>query len=145
MADQAAELTEIAHAAKRHWGYPEHYIEAWRVSLTIPPDMIATHAVWCLRSADAVAGFFVLIRVGASMELEHMWVRPEFIGAGIGRRLMEHALALAREAGVQRIDITSDPNAEGFYSRLGARRVGRVFAPVVGIVRHLPRMEMEVS
>jgi hypothetical protein len=28
--EDAETLTEIAHAAKRHWDYPERWIEAWR-------------------------------------------------------------------------------------------------------------------
>mgnify|MGYP003337409735 CR=1 FL=1 len=34
-------LTEIAHAAKRHWGYPESWIEEWRYFLTVLPEDIA--------------------------------------------------------------------------------------------------------
>lgn len=33
----AAVLTEIAHAAKRHWGYPERWVQLWRAALTITP------------------------------------------------------------------------------------------------------------
>ena len=34
MPDEAEALTEIAHAAKRHWGYPENWIERWKANLT---------------------------------------------------------------------------------------------------------------
>ena len=143
--DQAPVLTEIAHAAKRHWGYPERYIEAWSESLTVGPEMVRHHQVWACRVGEEVAGFYVLMRSGYRMELEHLWVRPDFIGKGIGRYLMHHAVRLAREAGVHMIDITSDPNAEGFYRRIGARRVGEVYAPVDGTSRHLPRLALEVG
>ena len=53
-------------------------------------------------------------------------------------------MGVARRARVGGIDITSDPNAEGFYRRLGARRVGRVYAPVGGAPRYLPRLTLEV-
>ena len=33
--DDAATLTAIAHAAKRHWGYPEQWIESWSDQLTL--------------------------------------------------------------------------------------------------------------
>ena len=32
--DEAGVLTEIAHAAKRHWSYPESWIEYWREDVT---------------------------------------------------------------------------------------------------------------
>jgi hypothetical protein len=34
--EDAANLTGIAFAAKRHWGYPENWIESWRDLLTCP-------------------------------------------------------------------------------------------------------------
>ena len=37
-AEDAAKLTEIAFSAKRHWGYPEQWIENWRHVLTIQPE-----------------------------------------------------------------------------------------------------------
>ena len=39
---EAEVLTEIAHAAKRHWGYPENWIEHWKNDLTITPEFPAT-------------------------------------------------------------------------------------------------------
>jgi hypothetical protein len=38
---EAEALTEIAHAAKRHWGYPEPWIQNWRDILTMRPEFIA--------------------------------------------------------------------------------------------------------
>jgi len=35
---EAGLLTEIAHAAKRHWGYPENWIRRWKSDLTITPE-----------------------------------------------------------------------------------------------------------
>ena len=143
-AEQADELTTVAHASKRHWGYPEHYITEWRESLTVAPAMIREHDVWSCRMGEDLAGFYVLMDTGGRMELEHFWVLPEFIGHGIGRYLFEHAVGLARDAGANAIDITSDPNAEAFYEHLGACRVDRVLAPVDGTTRYLPRMEFQV-
>ena len=39
--DEAPVLTELAHAAKRHWGYPESWIENWQADLTITKEFIA--------------------------------------------------------------------------------------------------------
>jgi hypothetical protein len=43
---EAAALTEIAFAAKRHWGYPEHWIAHWRSILTVTPEFVATHETY---------------------------------------------------------------------------------------------------
>jgi hypothetical protein len=42
-AQDAEKLTEIAFAAKRHWGYPEEWMESWRDALTIKPEFITKH------------------------------------------------------------------------------------------------------
>ncbi|MDX6384664.1 MAG: hypothetical protein QOK48_2237, partial [Blastocatellia bacterium] len=44
--DEAAVLTEIAHAAKRHWGYPEKWIQHWQTDLTITPQFIVNHEMY---------------------------------------------------------------------------------------------------
>ncbi len=143
--EDAARLTEVAHASKRHWGYPEHYIEEWRPSLTVTPEMIEAHQVEALRIDGQVAGFYVLIRSGARMELEHFWVDPPWIGRGLGRELFVHAVESARDLGAEFLDILSDPNAEGFYRRMGAVRIGDVAAPVDNTERYLPRLTLALG
>jgi predicted N-acetyltransferase YhbS len=72
--------------------------------------------------------------------LENVWVDPRCHGRGVGRTLVEHALSEAQ--GV--IAVVSDPNAEEFYVKLGARRVGEINAPMPGApARTLPLLEFE--
>lgn len=143
-ADEAAALTAIAHAAKRHWGYPEAWITHWRDALTITPASLRDHAVFVAAEADGdlPCGFYALAVDGADAVLEHLWVEPRSMGRGVGRALLHHAVATAREAGAARLEIDSDPHAEGFYRRMGARRVGEVRADVGDVRRVLPRMEI---
>ena len=61
---------------------------------------------------------------GERMDLLHLWVLPEAMGRGVGRSLFRHALERARILGFRELEIESDPNAEGFYRRIGAHRVG---------------------
>jgi GNAT superfamily N-acetyltransferase len=72
--------------------------------------------------------------------LEHVWVDPSCHGQGVGRALVEHATNEAR--GV--IAVVADPNAERFYIKLGAVRVGDVNAPMPGAPsRKLPLLEFD--
>jgi GNAT superfamily N-acetyltransferase len=137
-------LTTIAHAAKRHWNYPEAWIRKWREQLTVTPAYTDEHRVFLLEIEGAIGGFYALRGNGSTVELDHLWVDPGCIGRGLGRRLLEHALAEARGSGSQRIEIDSDPHAESFYEHLGARRIGKTAAPVDGdAARYLPRMVLE--
>jgi GNAT superfamily N-acetyltransferase len=92
--------------------------------------------VCCAVRDSSVVAFYALSGERASRELEHMWVEPKLIGAGVGRLLFTHLLRHLRRAGALRLTIASDPNAEGFYRALGARRIGSVRSRPAG--RRLP-------
>jgi len=142
---EAATLTEIAHAAKRHWGYPENWIEHWKDDLTITPEFISKHEVYVAFSGKEIVGCCALVVDGAVPELEHMWIRPEHIGSGVGRALFLHVKERAANLGLPALEISSDPNAEGFYQRMGARRIGDVESEVEGKPRVLPRMTVDLN
>jgi predicted N-acetyltransferase YhbS len=69
---------------------------------------------------------------------------PEFLGTGIGRALFDHAVCRAAALGAGVVSVESDPNAEGFYRRMGARRVGEISYPIDGQKRTLPLLAVEV-
>jgi GNAT superfamily N-acetyltransferase len=139
--EDAATLTEIAHAAKRHWGYPENWIAAWREILTMRPEFIAENTAYCAVEADRAIGFYVLTTEDDGLRLDHLWILPRAMGRGIGRALFEHAVATASRLGSNLIKIEADPNAEGFYKRMGATRAGTSVSEVEGERRELPLME----
>ena len=142
--EDADALTEIAHAAKRHWNYPERWIEAWRDILTMRPEFIAANLAFCAMDDDNVVGFYVLTTESDGVRLDHLWIIPAAMRRGIGRALFEHATAQARNSGFDSIKIEADPNAEGFYKRMGATRAGTRVTEVGGERRELPLMEFRI-
>jgi len=122
--DDAPGLTEIAFAAKRHWGYPEHWMEHWHEALTITPEAILKHEFYAAIVDGRIAGFHALARKEHRLELLHLWVLPQAMGGGVGRSLFLHAVERTKALGFRELEIESDPNAQGFYVHLGARRVG---------------------
>ena len=139
-AEDADALTAIAHTAKRSWGYPERWIEAWRDILTMRPDFIAANIAFCAKDESGPVGFYVLTKEEDGLHLDHLWIDPNSMGHGIGRALFEHAVARATAAGFTTIKIEADPNAEGFYQRMGAQRIGTSATLVEGQRRELPLM-----
>ena len=99
----------------------------WKADLTVTPAYILDHPVYCAVYGSCVVGFYALSDRGTTRELEHMWVLPTRMGSGVEQ------LHATRTASVR---IASDPNAEGFYRWMGARRVGRVPSRPAG--RYLP-------
>jgi GNAT superfamily N-acetyltransferase len=136
--EDAAELTRIAHAAKRHWGYPEEWIARWAAGLTVTPDFIMAQPTVVARLERDVVGFAALTGLGRQLRLEHLWVLPAFMGRGAGRALFQEVGRLGRAAGWSSLQIVSDPNAEGFYLRLGARRIGEAISDPEGHGGALP-------
>jgi len=138
--DEADALTEIAHAAKRHWGYPENWITHWQNDLTITSEFIADHETFAAVAGEEIVGCCALVVTESGAELEHMWIKPEHMGAGVGRALFLHLTERARGLGLRALEISSDPNAEGFYRHMGAMRIGDVQSEIEGQPRILPRM-----
>jgi GNAT superfamily N-acetyltransferase len=118
--DDDEALTRISFAAKRHWGYPERWIARWQEALTIPPDFIHRNEVYAAVAEGEPVAFYALVGEGREIALEHLWVSPERIGTGVGRLLFDHALRRAAALGAETVRIEADPNAEGFYQRMGA-------------------------
>ena len=144
-ASDAAELTRIAHEAKRHWGYPERWIELWRDDLTLTPDFIAGNEVYLAEDGGEALGCYGLVAASPNWALEHFWIRPAAMGKGLGRRLFEHAAAFAAAKGVSVLEIDSDPNAESFYLRMGAVRVGEILSEVDGKPRVRPLLQLRLT
>lgn len=126
---EAGQLSVIAQRAKAHWGYAPEQIELWRGSfLTVTADYIAARQVWvAVTGSDKPVAFAALEQHQDGAVLEHLWVLPEYMGRGIGASLMQRVAIEAPE-----FTFTSDPHADAFYYKLGARKVGEVHSTLQG-------------
>ena len=141
--EEAATLTTIALEAKRHWGYPEHWIKHWESDLTISADFIRDNHVYVAEEDGEVQGFYALSVAGDKAELEHMWVTPDRIGTGVGKDLFLDAMERAAALNVGAVEIVADPNAAGFYKHMGATQIGETDASLDGQSRTLPRLTID--
>ena len=90
---------------------------------------IAEHPT-TVAEVDGTLAAFCQLRLGApSADLEHLWVHPDYMGQGLGRALLSHALQHLAAIGTATLHIDADPHAEGFYRRCGATTVGATPAP----------------
>jgi len=140
--DQAEILTQIAFAAKRHWGYPEHWIQLWSPILTITPEFIQQYETYVALLDNELVGFCAISLEDEKASLEHLWVLPDFMGKGVGNSLFNHMRSRCRELGVRILEIESDPHAQGFYERMGAKKIGEVVGEIEGQPRILPLLEL---
>jgi len=141
-------LSAIAFAAKAHWGYPRRWLEEWAGALTIQESDLELLLVLVAvpPPGSAPIGFAAVdLAPAGEAVLEHLWVHPDWMGQGWGRRLIEEAMTAARGAGRKALLIESDPNAVGFYRQMGAVAVGSVAAPVGGTNRSLPVLRVDLT
>ena len=123
---EARALSDLALRSKAHWGYSREFIEACREELTYTPHQIGSSQMkFFVLHDDAPIGFYALRNVGKrEIELDALFVEPREIGKGYGRRLIEHAKAMASSLGAKLMIIQGDPNAERFYLAAGGVLTG---------------------
>ncbi len=79
-----------------------------------------------------------------------MWIReaqeadgPVYIGRGLGKKLWTDAVARSRALGHHTLTLIADPNAEGFYRKQGAIRVGEIVSAAEA-TRILPKLKYDL-
>ncbi len=88
-------------------------------------------------------GFYALVTGEKKTELDHLWVTPSHIGTGVGKELFIHAMQTAAGQSIDAVEILSDPNAAGFYRKMGAHQIGEAVSEIDGQPRTLPRLTID--
>jgi len=141
--EESEQITAITRASKSYWGYSQALMDLWWENLSIPAEYIAAHPVFVAEWDGRLLGYFSLSGAGEVQELDNLFIAPEYIGRGVGKRLFRFALEQLRSNGARRVRIVADPHAEAFYKRFGARRIGT--APSIPEGRELPLMLLDLD
>jgi GNAT superfamily N-acetyltransferase len=142
--NEATVLTHIALSAKRHWGYPGRWMEIWTPQLTFTPEYFEEDESWAAVDDEMPIGFYTLQERNGNAWLENLWVLPERIGKGVGKRLFLHAMSRSLDLGFKILQLEADPNAAGFYEKMGMHKIGERHSEIEGQPRKLPIMEMKL-
>ena len=69
---------------------------------------------------DGILGFITTRLLDECvLEVEDLFVDPDWMRTGVASRLVEDLVATARRNGVRRIEVTANPHANSFYRRVG--------------------------
>jgi ribosomal protein S18 acetylase RimI-like enzyme len=120
----AAALSELALASKAAWGYDVAFMAACRAELTVRLQSIRRDPTFLVEEGGRILGFYQLRVHGATADVFLIFVAPEALRSGLGRRLWAHLEGTARAAGAMRLEVDSDPHAEGLYRAMGMRCLG---------------------
>ncbi|WP_343704872.1 GNAT family N-acetyltransferase [Flavobacterium sp.] len=136
-------LTSITKKSKAYWGYSDEQIQIWDKNLTISKDYIREHNVFKLADNDLIMGYYSFIfENDKTVELDNLFVLPEYIGKGFGKYLLLDFLNRMKEIVIEKITLDSEPNAEEFYSKMGFVKVGEFESSIKN--RFMPIMEMKL-
>lgn len=124
-AGEGEALSALARRSKAAWGYDDAFMARSHDALTITEAQIAAGDVWVAEAGVSMLGVVALGRGLApdALDLDALFVEPDVMGSGAGRALFEHAEAEARRRGAKVLEVLADPNATGFYQRMGANYV----------------------
>jgi len=145
--NDARVLSALALRSKAHWGYSREFLKMCESELTVQAHQIENSNLDYVVAevCSTVVGFYALKKTSKEkFELEALFVEPEHIGTGLGRRLIRHALDAVKGQGGESLRIQGDPNAENFYLAAGGKCIGtRESASIPG--RLLPLFEIDVG
>lgn len=120
-------LRDTLIASKGYWGYSHDQLEIWRSNLRFKESYIARNTVKLVLDESEVIGFFAIVK-GDVDELDHFWLLPKAIGKGNGNLVFERIISECQALNILEFQIISDPDAEGFYLKKGAFKVGEVYS-----------------
>ncbi|EJQ10037.1 N-acetyltransferase [Bacillus cereus] len=138
---EANELSELALHSKATWNYSEEFILACKEDLTITEEYIKNNFVYVLENDNTKIGFFSFLRNDNA--LDFLYMHPSYKGKGYGKILWEFVIEQAEGIGMKSFTIDSDPNAKGFYLKMGAKLIGETPSTVFKD-RLLPLLKYDV-
>ena len=88
-------------------------------ALVLAGEGIAAGLTRVATNSDDIVGFATTVLVDGVLDLQDLFVDPDWMRHGMGRDLVQDAAAFAAERGFEAIAVTANPHAFFFYDALG--------------------------
>ena len=96
-------------------------------AIALPIEQVLEGCVFVAETDGIVAGFAAVVpRPDGGAELDALFVEPHLWKRGIGRRLVEHIVDIARARAASFLHVIGNPHAERFYVACGFQTTGTV-------------------
>jgi GNAT superfamily N-acetyltransferase len=96
--------------------HPEH--------LVLEPDGLTEGRIHVAEEGGSVVGFATWAETDGGMELEDLFVDPEWMRRGIATALVNCIADVLRSRGADTLEVTASPDALGFYRAVGFVDIG---------------------
>lgn len=87
--------------------------------LILGPEGLAEGRTHVAEEDGSLVGFATWIEAGGTVELEDLFVHPAWMRRGMATALVNRIAEVLRVRGVERLEVTANPHALGFYSAIG--------------------------
>jgi GNAT superfamily N-acetyltransferase len=135
-------LVDVQLRASLIWEPYRDALTAHPEAIDVPIEQVRSGNVRVVTSEhDVPIAFSAVINRGAAVQLDGLFVAPEWMRHGLGGALVADVVTRARAAGADRIEVIANPGAVPFYERHGFRQAGMTetrFGPA-------PRFTLEFS
>jgi lactoylglutathione lyase len=143
VSDEATALEALQRRSSDVWEEYREQLAAHPDAIEPPHQAIAEGRVRvAVDGSGRRLGFSVVLAAeNGRCELDDLFVEPDSMGLGVGRLLVDDAAGRAAAAGAGRLDVIANPNALGFYERVGFRVTGDMstrFGPGIRMSLELP-------
>jgi GNAT superfamily N-acetyltransferase len=135
--DEQAALEELQRRASLAVKAHRAALLAHPDAIELPVGQIEEGNVVVAESDGGVVGFAAVLWEGEAAELDGLFVEPAFWRQGIGRGLIDRAVALAVGKGAVMLRVVAGQEARGFYEAMGFVLVGEA------VTRFGPALRME--
>lgn len=132
-------LTKLILRSKAHWGYSKDFMKSVEKELSVNETYLKNAIAFVAESEGKIIGF-----VGLSLkrdEIEFLFIDPDYIGKGVGKILWDKIISKSQSVGIRSFKILSDPDAQPFYEKMGAKQIGMAKSSV----RMLPLLEYTLN
>jgi GNAT superfamily N-acetyltransferase len=123
-ASEVGAVRDLIVRSMGYWNHPPEYLAQAAELMGLSADDLRRDEAWVAEWNGEIAGFYRLSRADNSFEIEEFHLEPPMIGHDIGRKMFEHAVAQASDAGGRWLVWSTDRNALGFYLRMGGEVTG---------------------
>ena len=94
--------------------------------LVLGPEGLAEGRTHVAEQDGTVVGFATWAEAGSTVELEDLFVDPDYMRRGIAAALVNRIAEVLRARSVGRLEVTANPHALGFYRAVGFTDCGVV-------------------
>ena len=125
-------LNKILTSAKAHWDYDPEFVKKFVDFAKLTPKYISENETFIVSIEEQDIGFYSFIMDKQNqLELDKLFLHPDFIGKGIGKKIWGICVEAAKKYGVSSFILWSEPYAEGFYEKMGCKKIGVRKSPLM--------------